>query len=51
MELSLFDQFILKYQLELNKVECNEISEKYVLSVDLIRVLQNEFNWERIAKF
>lgn len=51
MELSSFDQFILKHQLELTKDDWKEISEKYELCIDMIRVLQNKLDWEKIAKF
>lgn len=43
--LSLFDKFILNHKQDLIKDDWNDIFEKYDLSIDMIRIIQNKLNW------
>lgn len=51
MEISLIDKFIMRHQYELTKEDWSELSEKYDLSIVMLRLNQNKLNWEKIARF
>src|SRR5436190_19854332 len=46
-----FDNFIIKHQLELTIDDWNDISRKYELSIDMMRMFQNKINWRYIAEY
>ena len=48
---SSFDTFIIRHQFELKQEDWDDISEKYELSIEMIRLFQNKINWRKIAQF
>lgn len=46
-----FDLFIIRNQNQLNKNDWDDISEKYELNIDMMRLFQNKLNWAKIAQY
>ena len=46
-----FDNFIIRHQNELSADEWRDISKKYELSVEMMRLFQNKIFWFYIAKY
>lgn len=46
-----FDLYIIQHQNEFKKEHWDDLSEKYVLSEDMIRLFQNKLNWYNIARY
>uniref|UniRef100_A0A1B6L981 Uncharacterized protein n=1 Tax=Graphocephala atropunctata TaxID=36148 RepID=A0A1B6L981_9HEMI len=45
------DIFIIKHQNEFKQTEWDDLSQKYELSEEMMRMFQNKLNWHSIAKY